>query len=156
MDGYFRNETKTKEAITDGFLRTGDLGFIHNGELFITGRAKELIIKRGRNYYPDDLEFVAEETAGTRVQRAAAFSCANDSQGTEDIVLVLEAKAMSAQEKDLLEKDIHGALIAAFGIRADTVICVAPRTISRTTSGKVQRTALRARYMAGEIAQNYR
>ena len=61
---------------------------------------------------------------------------------------------LTQQEKDLLDKDINGALIAAFGIRADVMVFVAPRTISRTTSGKVQRTALRARYLAGEIAQH--
>ncbi len=151
MMGYFRNEEKTAATLRDGRLRTGDLGFILDGELYITGRAKEIIIKRGRNYCPDDIEDVAVEAGGARVLRAAAFSCPNEKAGTEDVVLLLETRGTARHDHDALDREINGALIAALGIRADATVFVPPRTISRTTSGKVQRTALRARYMQGEI-----
>jgi fatty-acyl-CoA synthase len=153
MSGYFHNDEHTARALRDGWLHTGDLGFVHEGELFITGRAKELIIKRGRNYYPDDIESVAAEVGGSQIMQVAAFSCPNEAAGTEDIVLVLETKAIASHERETLDKAINGALIAAFGIRADATVFVPPRTIRRTTSGKVQRTALRAQYMQGQITR---
>jgi acyl-CoA synthetase (AMP-forming)/AMP-acid ligase II len=151
MAGYFRNEAQTERAIGSGWLRTGDLGFVHAGELFVTGRVKELIIKRGRNYYPDDIEGVAAEVAGRQLVRAAAFGCPNEGAGTEDVVLLLETRPMEASGRAKLDQAINGALIAALGIRADATVFVAPSTIVRTTSGKIQRAALRARWLQGEI-----
>ena len=154
MDGYFRNDAATRVALRDGWLSTGDLGFVADGQLYVTGRAKELIIKRGRNYYPDDLESTALEAGdnGT-IRAAAAFGCPDEATGTENIVLVLETKRMDEQARLNLDKAINGALIAAFGIRADVVVFVPQRTIPRTTSGKVRRTALRAQYLRGQLAQ---
>ncbi|MFI5299937.1 MAG: AMP-binding protein, partial [Polyangiales bacterium] len=83
MRGYFRDEEASERALHDGWLRTGDVGFVEGGELFVTGRAKELIIKRGTNYHPDDLERVAMEAGGDDVRAVAAFGCADASSGTE-------------------------------------------------------------------------
>jgi fatty-acyl-CoA synthase len=151
MDGYWRDPERTAQALRDGWLRTGDLGFVRDGRLYLTGRAKELIIKRGSNYSPDDFEQIASEAGGGHVLKAAAFSCANERVGTEDIVLLLETRTLPAEVREQIEKDIGGALIAALGVRADVTLFVAPRSIPRTTSGKVQRAALRARYLRGEI-----
>ncbi len=151
MDGYWKDEAKTQAVLRDGWLRTGDLGFVHADRLYLTGRAKEIIIKRGRNYCPDDIEQVAEEIGGASILNAAAFSCPNEKAGTEDVVLMLEARTLDDSQRESMDRDINGALIAALGIRADVVLFVAPRSIPRTTSGKVQRAVLRARYMQGEI-----
>jgi acyl-CoA synthetase (AMP-forming)/AMP-acid ligase II len=154
MDGYFRNEPATARVLRDGWLHTGDLGFVHAGQLFVTGRAEEVIIKRGRNYYPDELEAAAIEAADNGVVRgAAAFGCPDEATGTESVVLVLETKSISAEEREALDRAVNGMLIGGFGIRADVTIFVPQRTIPRTTSGKVQRTALRARYLRGGLSQ---
>jgi acyl-CoA synthetase (AMP-forming)/AMP-acid ligase II len=154
MDGYFRNDTATQAALRNGWLRTGDLGFIADGQLYVTGRAKEIIIKRGRNYYPDDLESAAMEASDNgSVRAAAAFGCPDEATGTESVVLVLETKRIDEQERLDLDKAVNGALIAAFGIRADVVVFVPQRTIPRTTSGKVRRTALRAQYLSGQLVR---
>ncbi len=151
MDGYWQKSEQTDRVLSEGWLRTGDLGFVHDERLYLIGRAKELIIKRGRNYYPDDLERIAIEAGGSNVLQAAAFSCPNERAGTEDIILMLEVRALAEADRDRIEKEINGALIAALGISADVVLLVAPRSISRTTSGKIQRVALRARYLSGEM-----
>jgi acyl-CoA synthetase (AMP-forming)/AMP-acid ligase II len=151
MDGYWKNPAQTERTLAGGWLRTGDLGFARDGHLYLTGRAKELIIKRGRNYSPDDVEQIATEAGGPHVQQAAAFSVQNEAAGTEDVVLLLGTRALGAADRDQIEKDVNGALIAALGIRSDVTVFVAPRSIPRTTSGKVQRAALRARYQQGEI-----
>jgi fatty-acyl-CoA synthase len=151
MDGYWQKPDPTSHALSDGWLRTGDLGFVHDGRLYLTGRVKELIIKRGRNYYPDDIERIASETAGATVLQAAAFSCPNERAGTEDIVIVLEVRALSPEDRERTGKEINGKLIGSLGIAADAILFVPPRTIPRTTSGKVQRAGLRSRYLEGAI-----
>jgi acyl-CoA synthetase (AMP-forming)/AMP-acid ligase II len=153
MDGYFQQEQKTQAVLRDGWLQTGDIGFISDGELYITGRSKELIIKRGRNYYPDDIEMVASEAAGPKVLRVAVIGCENAAEGTEDIVLMLETHSLLAEERERIERDVNGALISALGIRADVTAFVPPRTITYTTSGKVQRAPLRERYLSGAISR---
>ena len=152
MDGYFRDDASSARAVRDGWLHTGDLGIMHQGELYVTGRAKELIIKRGTNYHPEDLERIASEAGERHVLRAAAFGCLDEASGTERIVLVLETQSIAALERDQLVKTINGALIAMLGIGADVTVMVPPRTIERTTSGKLRRTALRERYLGGTLA----
>ncbi len=154
MQGYYRNEEATAAVLHEGWLRTGDLGFVRDGELHITGRAKELIIKRGRNYPPDDFERIACEAGKGRVIRAAAFGNANEKQGTEDVVVVLETRAITEHERDQLVKDVYGALVGELGIGADVTLTVPPRTIERTTSGKLRRAALRTRWLEGNLPKH--
>lgn len=151
MDGYWGKPEETGRVLRDGWLRTGDLGFIHEGRLYLTGRVKELIIKRGRNHYPEEIEQLASEVGGRRVLQAAAFSSPNERSGTEDIVLVVEARALSSAERQELEQEINGALIGVLGVGADVVVFVPPHSIPRTTSGKIQRSVLRERYQLGEL-----
>jgi acyl-CoA synthetase (AMP-forming)/AMP-acid ligase II len=154
MDGYFENEAATAEVLQHGWLDTGDIGFIRDGELFVTGRKKELIIKRGRNYTPDELENVALEVTRGRVLRAAAFGAPDEREGTEKIVLVLETRKNTAHERELLSRDVSGALVAAVGVGPDVTVVVPPHTIERTTSGKLRRAALRIRFLEGKLPQH--
>jgi len=151
MSGYFRNDAATSAVLSDGWLKTGDLGFIRDGELHITGRAKELIIKRGRNYPPDDFERIAIDAGRGRVLRAAAFGAPNTRAGTEDVVVVIETRALTSHERDLLAREVSGAITGALGIGPDVTIVVPPHTIERTTSGKLRRGALRTRYLEGAL-----
>ena len=134
------------------YLRTGDLGFIHQGELFLTGRLKDLIIVRGRNYYPHDLEWTAEQAhPGLRRGCGAAFSI--ESATGERVVLVYEI------EKKLPESDvsevmscIRRALADEYELEVHNVVLVKSGTIQRTSSGKIQRHACRADFESGQLA----
>ena len=154
MDGYFQNEEATRAVLEDGWLKTGDLGHVQGGELYVTGRAKELIIKRGRNYPPDDFERIAIDTGAGRVLRAAAFGAPNERAGTEDLVVVIETRAMTTHERDLLSREVAGAINGELGIGPDVTVVVPPHTIERTTSGKLRRAALRTRYLEQGLPQH--
>jgi acyl-CoA synthetase (AMP-forming)/AMP-acid ligase II len=151
MQGYFRNEAASAEVLNGGWLQTGDVGFIREGELFVTGRSKELIIKRGRNYSPDEVEGVAMDACHGRVLRAAAFGAPDDANGTERLVLVLETHPLSEHEKERLAREISGALVATVGVGQDVTVVVPPKTIERTTSGKLRRVALKHLFLQDSL-----
>ncbi len=134
------------------YLRTGDLGFLHRGELFLTGRLKDLIIVRGRNYYPHDLEWSAQQAhPGLRRGSGAAFSIAGHSG--ERVVLVHEIEKQ-VSESDLMDvvNCIRRALADEYELELHTVVLIKSGTISRTSSGKIQRGACKAAFEAGQLA----
>ena len=134
------------------YLRTGDLGFIHRGELFLTGRLKDLIIVRGRNYYPHDLEWTAEQAhPGLRRGCGAAFSI--ESQTGERVVLVYEIEK-KLPESDMAEvmRCVRRALADEYELEVHHVVLVKSGTIPRTSSGKIQRHACRADFTSGQLA----
>ena len=151
MKRYYRDEGATAAALEDGWLRTGDLGYLHGGELFVTGRAKEIIVKAGRNVYPYDVEIAAERAAGVRAGRCAAFGAPNPATGTEDLVLVCETRVQGAEPRQQLIKEILTSVFAATGLRPDAVHLLPPRSLSRTSSGKIQRALVRTRFLGGEL-----
>jgi acyl-CoA synthetase (AMP-forming)/AMP-acid ligase II len=153
MLGYHRNPEATAAVIKDGWLRTGDLGFIHAGRLFITGRAKEMIIKRGRNYYPYDIERAASQVAGLRKGCLVAFSTENPETGTEDLVLIAETRETDEQRKQEISRQIVSEVLSAVGIKPDRTILVPPRSIPKTSSGKLQRLLTKQRYMEGSLVK---
>jgi acyl-CoA synthetase (AMP-forming)/AMP-acid ligase II len=133
------------------YLRTGDLGFIHRGELFLTGRLKDLIIVRGRNYYPHDLEWTAEQAyPGLRQGCGAAFSI--ESETGERVVLVYEIEK-KLPESDMSEvmSGIRRVVAEEYELEVHTVVLVKSGTIPRTSSGKIQRHACRADFEAGQL-----
>jgi acyl-CoA synthetase (AMP-forming)/AMP-acid ligase II len=136
------------------FLRTEDLGFLRDGELFITGRAKDLVILRGRNHYSEDLERTVEESHGSlRPGCIAAFSA--DREGKELLVIMAEWDAARASAGEAAVKAVAEALQDALwdhhDLRADAIALVAPGTIPKTSSGKIQRFACRAAFLEGRI-----
>jgi acyl-CoA synthetase (AMP-forming)/AMP-acid ligase II len=139
MDGYFRNEAASAGAIVDGRLRSGDLGFVHGGRLFVTGRAKELIIKAGRNLHPADIERVASEVDGVRTGCVAAFGRPNTRTGTDDLVVVAETPHGDGPRRDRIASDIRAELLSVLGVKADDVRVCAMGSVPRTTSGKIRR-----------------
>ncbi|MFD3842587.1 fatty acyl-AMP ligase [Streptomyces sp. NPDC058642] len=156
--GYWGRPEETRrvfDAVTpdgeSGFLRTGDLGILHEGELYVTGRSKELIIIRGRNLYPQDLE-AATRQAHPALEGGvgAAFSVPVPE---EEVVVVREYRARPA-EPDELARAVAGVrdrLTREVGVPAHNVVLVPPGTVSRTTSGKIQRRLLRRRFLGGEL-----
>jgi acyl-CoA synthetase (AMP-forming)/AMP-acid ligase II len=153
MVGYFENPVATAEAIQNGWLRTGDLGYVASGELYVTGRSKEMIIKGGRNLYPQDIERAASTVEGVRAGCCAAFGVRNDARGTEDLVLVVESKAAQVEgaELDALMTEVKRAVFEATGASPDLVVVVPAGSVPKTSSGKIQRDLARKRYLKNEL-----
>jgi acyl-CoA synthetase (AMP-forming)/AMP-acid ligase II len=142
MSGYFGNPAATEAALRDGFVRTGDLGFVSNGELFVVGRSKEMIIKGGRNVYPYDIEAAVSAVAGVRAGRVVAFGVRNADIGTEDLTVVCETKLPTGQHKEL-ERAIKAAVFQATALRIDRLHLVGAGVLLKTSSGKLRRNAVR-------------
>ena len=149
MDGYFNNPQATAEVMHDGWLATGDLGYMVDEQLHITGRKKELVIKGGRNYPPQDFEAACLQVEGVRPGRAVAFGVTNSYTGTEDLVLVVEAKRNDCAGNPLLTERVARAVAEHTGLRPDRVDLVRPGLLPKTTSGKFQRGKVRAAYEQG-------
>ncbi len=139
MDGYFRNEAATRAVLADGWLDSGDLGFVADGQLYVTGRAKDVVIQGGRNIDPHDVERTLETECGLRPDSVVAFGVSDSSVATERLVLVVEAKPTEEERSDARARELRGAVLAALGARIDEVIFVALGSIPRTTSGKPRR-----------------
>jgi acyl-CoA synthetase (AMP-forming)/AMP-acid ligase II len=148
MAGYFENPEATGKALKAGRLHTGDLGFILDGDLFICGRLKDLVIRAGRNYFAEDLESAAA-VEGLRPGGVAVFSTEDSGRGVEEIVVVAE----TARPREGMEEEIKMTIGSATGCRPDRVILVAPHTIPKTSSGKIQRFMLKNWYEEGKLAE---
>ncbi len=144
--GYLADPEATQTSRFDGWLRTGDLGYLSDGNLFICGRMKDLIILRGANYYPQDLEWSVSELPLLSRRRAVAFAA--DLLEGEKLVLVVEGARQDAQQiEDLVKQRVQ----ATSGIAVHDVVVVKPGSIPLTSSGKPQRHKLRSMYEAGEL-----
>ncbi|MEK7785960.1 MAG: AMP-binding protein, partial [Chloroflexota bacterium] len=132
------------------FLRTGDLGFIKDGEVFVTGRVKDLIIIRGRNLYPQDIEATVEQAhPAVRPGCAAAFSV--DVEGEERLAVVQEVDTRKPVNVEEVASAIRQAVAEAHEVQTQAVGLIAPRTIPKTASGKIQRHACKAEFLAGTL-----
>lgn len=148
--GYWRDPEATAEALQDGWLFTGDLGFLEDGELHITGRIKDLLILRGHNVMPHELEWCAEgPSGGGGTARSAAFSIPGGAEG-ERAVLVVETAGEATQLAELAGR-IRREVGDRLGLALADVAFVRRGRLPRTTSGKVRRGELRRRYLAGEL-----
>jgi acyl-CoA synthetase (AMP-forming)/AMP-acid ligase II/acyl carrier protein len=159
--GYWRNEEDTAATfgatLQDGggpFLRTGDLGFIdRSGELYVVGRVKDLIIVRGLNYYPHDLEAVAEQAwPGLRPGCTAAFAL--EGEDKDEVVIVCEYGAKTIKDGvdwNTVVDSVRAAIAVEFELGVRAIAIAAPGQIAKTPSGKVQRSEMRRRYLAGEL-----
>jgi acyl-CoA synthetase (AMP-forming)/AMP-acid ligase II len=169
--GYWRNAEAT-QAVFAGriaetgegpFLRTGDLGFMNDGHLFITGRIKDLIIVRGRNLYPQDLELMAEESHPL-VRRGCCAAFSVEWEGEERVVMVAEIKspapvgklrwlgplarrALSPDDLNVVSRAIHQVILSHESVKLHDVVLISSGTMSKTSSGKLRRGHCRTRYL---------
>jgi fatty-acyl-CoA synthase len=142
MSGYFGNPEATREVLSaNGWLNTGDLGYFADGSLYVTGRAKDLMIIKGRNIWPQDLEYLAEQQPEVRTTDASAFTVP-DADGDETAVLVVQCREIDAHKLAELAVRLKQAISAEFGIHC-LIELVPPHTLPRTSSGKLSRSMAR-------------
>ena len=144
MEGYVGNSPE--DPFVDGWMRTGDLGYMRDGELFVTGRVKDMMIAFGHNYYPEDFEWAAARVDGVRPGRCVAFNLPDN----EEVVVLVEAVDRDAG--GALGKRVGRTVADAVGVAPSAVIVLAPGTVQKTTSGKLRRAAMRDAYVAGALA----
>lgn len=149
--GYYRNPAATTALIRDGWLATGDHGYLAGGELYLTGRAKEMIIRAGRNLYPYDLEQAVGALPGVRKGCVAVFGTHAAGEADERLVVVAETRLRDAQARAALEARITAAAMDALGLAPDAVVLAPPHAVLKTSSGKIRRAAIRDAYLAGTL-----
>ena len=153
MEGYLGRSDLTAEVLRDGWLDTGDLGFLYRGELYLTSRAKDVVILRGRNYSPVEIERAAAEVEGIRGDSAAAVSWLPEgAPGEVFAVFVEHRRGAAAETVAALPAACAEAVLAATGLKADEVVVLEPGTLPRTSSGKLRRRETLRRYLGGELA----
>jgi fatty-acyl-CoA synthase len=147
--GYYNDVDTTRAAIRNGQLFTGDLGYLSKGELFVCGRAKDLIIVNGRKYHPQDLEWGVADLAGIRRGRVVAFGTTSASGPDRTVVIAEPSGTVPATE---LTDAIRRRIVDICGLVVDDVVLVPSGTVARTTSGKVKRSATKMLYERGDLA----
>ena len=153
-NGYFRNPEATRALIgDDGWLETGDIGYIADGELFITGRSKDLIIKAGRNLAPPEAEELASAVDGIRAGCVAAFGVPDEARGTERFIVLAETRVTDTKARVALRKAVNRAISGAMGVAPDQIVLAAPGSVRKTSSGKIRRGATRDAWLAGDIGR---
>lgn len=149
MHSYFRNQEATDECLVDGWLDTGDMGYMHEGYLFIVGRAKDMIIINGKNHWPQDIEWAVEQLPGFNHGDIAAFAIETEN-GEEAPAVLVHCRVSDPEERVKLRDEIRDKVRAITGMNC-VVELVPPRTLPRTSSGKLSRAKARKMYLEGEI-----
>lgn len=160
--GYWQNEEASRESFgavmaggsQESFLRTGDIGFLHENELYVAGRLKDLIVIRGANYYPHDIERHTEESLSQIAKGpSAAFSVEDKQTGEEQLVIIKELDRQNVRKAafDEIFTLIRSGVTEAFELQAHAIVLVGPRGIPFTSSGKVQRNLCRQRFLSSEL-----
>jgi acyl-CoA synthetase (AMP-forming)/AMP-acid ligase II len=150
MVGYYQREDLTARAVQDGWLDTGDLGFFYDGQLYIYGREKDIIILNGRNHDPQSIEFTLDAVTGLQHDRAAAVAVEDELRGTEGFVVLCE-KERGKADADALARAARDAIIAGSGLIPEAVVIIETGRLPRTTSGKVRRAEAARQYLGGEL-----
>ena len=149
MDGYYRDAAATKACMADGWLDTGDMGYLANGYLYIVGRAKDMIIINGKNHWPQDIEWAVEQLPGFKSGDIAAFSITTPG-GEETPAVLVQCRTSDQAERSRLRDEIRDKVRGITGMNC-VIELVPPRTLPRTSSGKLSRAKARNLYLNGEI-----
>ena len=151
--GYFHNEAKTRELLHGDWLDTADRGYIAGGDIFITGRIKDIIIRAGRHLYPHEIEEATAEIRGVRKGGVAVFGVSDPVSGTERVVILAETRETDPKARAALQARAHELMTDIAGTPPDEVVLVPPRTVPKTSSGKIRRSAARDLYVRGGIGE---
>lgn len=147
LTSYFHRPDLTEKAMRDGWYLTGDMGYLKNGEVYITGRKKDIIIVGGKNVYPQDLELLASEVTGVHPGRVVAFGVMDDRAGTEEIVVVAETDLADEEAQQQVADEVRAHLTRNTDVAVRVVQFVALGWLIKTSSGKVARTANKEKYL---------
>lgn len=148
--GYFNNAAATAKLVAGEWRNTGDLGYLAEGELFLTGREKDIIIRAGHNIHPQELEEAIGNLEGVRRGGVAVFPTRDEASGTERLVVLAETRADAAACRHI-RAEIDRLAIDLIGTPADDIVLAPPRTVLKTSSGKIRRTACREAYERGTL-----
>ena len=149
MDSYFRDPEATAACLVDGWLDTGDMGYLSEGYVYIVGRAKDMIIINGKNHWPQDIEWAVEQLPGFKSGDIAAFAITTEG-GEETPAVLVQCRTSDAKERGVLRDKIREKVRSITGMQC-VVELVPPRTLPRTSSGKLSRAKARNLYLSGEI-----
>lgn len=149
MHSYFRDPEATDACMVDGWLDTGDMGYMADGYLFIVGRAKDMIIINGKNHWPQDIEWAVEQLPGFNHGDIAAFAIETDT-GEEAPAVLVHCRVSDPEERTRLHEQIRDKVRSITGMNC-VVELVPPRSLPRTSSGKLSRAKAKKLYLAGEI-----
>lgn len=154
MQGYLHDPVATKEVMRDGWLQTGDLGFLDGeGHLFVTGRLRDLIVVRGENVVPGDVEQIVDQLPAVRY--SAAIGVDSDRLGTQRLIVIAEVRdeAPDRAARSRLIQEIARRVRAERGLRPSRVLLVRPHTIPKTSSGKIQHRRLAELFETGALRE---
>jgi len=149
--GYYRNPQATATLFHDGWVSTGDLGYETGGDLYVTGRSKDLIIRAGHNLHPEELETALGDVPGVRKGCVAAFASPDPKRGTERLVVIAETHETDDSAREEIRSRIVAATADLLGTPPDEVVLAAPATVLKTSSGKIRRAATSDLYERGRI-----
>lgn len=147
LTGYFNRPDLTEKAFRDGWYLTGDYGYISNGEIFVSGRKKDMIIVGGKNIYPQDLESLTYEVPGVHAGRSVAFGMFDEAQGTEEVVIIAEGDSDDPDEQQKIADAIRLHVTRNSAIALRFVKVVGPKWILKTSSGKTARNANKEKFL---------
>jgi fatty-acyl-CoA synthase len=150
LTGYYNRPDLTGMAFRDGWYLTGDYGFTLEGELFVSGRKKDMIIVGGKNVYPQDLETLSYEVPGVHAGRSVAFGIFDEEQGTEEVVIIAEVDSEGATEQQRIADALRAHITRNSAIALRHVKVVGPKWILKTSSGKTARSANKEKFV-GEL-----
>lgn len=149
MVGYFRDSEATDACMKQGWLDTGDMGYLSDGYIYIVGRAKDMIIVNGRNHWPQDIEWAVEQLPGFKQGDIAAFAITTPG-GEETPAVLVQCRTSDDEERSRLRNEIRDRVRAVTGMNC-VIELIPPRTLPRTSSGKLSRAKARNLYLSGEI-----
>ena len=152
LTGYYHREDATQKAMLDGWFKTGDLGYLADGELYISGRKKDLIIVGGKNVYPQDIESVVNEIEGVHPGRNVAFGVFNEERGTEEVFVIAELEPGYEDQSQTISSRIRQQVTQSTAVALRHVYLVNGFWLIKTSSGKIARAANKEKYLA-ELAQ---
>jgi len=154
--GYFRNASKTREIFHDGWLDSGDRAYMAGGDVFITGRAKDIIIRAGQHIYPQEIEDAVGAIPGLSKAGVAVFGVEDRAFGTERVVVLAECDETDPALRQNLQSQSRQIASSIVGAPVEEVFLVPAGTVPKTSSGKIRRAAARALYLAGQLAAGRR
>jgi acyl carrier protein len=154
--GYYHNTEETKKLFEGDWLDSGDMAYIAVGDIFITGRKKDIIIRAGRNIYPQELEEAVGRIAGIRKGNVVVFAAEDKTNRTEKLVVMAETREEDPEKQNALREEINTLAMDLVRTPADEVVLAPPGTVLKTSSGKIRRAGNRSLYLSGRIGRGYK